>query len=98
MIASAGPLHCSPVTLALVTASAGRLDAEREWLSLRKRGEGLLYSHVFRLAGIYGPRRSALDTVAREREDSAQNVLQEDGQDQIAKLVKAAREAHEALR
>jgi nucleoside-diphosphate-sugar epimerase len=38
-----------------------RLDAERGWLGLWER-HGLPV-HLFRLAGIYGPGRSALDTV-----------------------------------
>jgi nucleoside-diphosphate-sugar epimerase len=40
-----------------------RIEAEKDWLSLvaRKRPVG----HVFRLAGIYGPGRSAHDTVRR---------------------------------
>ena len=45
--------------------AAARLQAEREWLELRARSGGRLASHVFRLAGIYGPGRSALHTVAR---------------------------------
>lgn len=42
---------------------ASRIEAEKDWLSLVscKRPVG----HVFRLAGIYGPGRSALDTVRR---------------------------------
>ena len=40
-----------------------RLDAERQWLALSAH----VPSHVFRLAGIYGPGRSALDTVRKER-------------------------------
>ena len=47
------------------SGAAARLDAERDWLDLRRRSDGRLKSHVFRLAGIYGPRRSALDTVVR---------------------------------
>lgn len=47
--------------------SAGfhRLGAEREWLDLQRATDGRLETRVFRLAGIYGPGRSALDTVAR---------------------------------
>lgn len=37
-----------------------RVDAERGWLDLGRLGVPV---HVFRLAGIYGPGRSALDTV-----------------------------------
>jgi hypothetical protein len=38
-----------------------RLLAERQWLSLQK--DGGLPVHIFRLAGIYGPSRSAIDSV-----------------------------------
>ncbi|MCB1532774.1 MAG: SDR family oxidoreductase [Alphaproteobacteria bacterium] len=38
-----------------------RLKAEEQWLSLQK-DEGLPV-HIFRLAGIYGPGRSALDSI-----------------------------------
>ncbi len=38
-----------------------RLLAERQWLSLHE--EAGLPVHIFRLAGIYGPMRSALDSV-----------------------------------
>ena len=41
-----------------------RAAAEAEWLDLQHRG---LPVHVFRLAGIYGPGRSALDTVREGR-------------------------------
>ncbi|CAN0145041.1 unnamed protein product [Ectocarpus sp. 6 AP-2014] len=44
-----------------------RLKAERSWLRLHER-DGLPV-HVFRLAGIYGPGRSALDAVARHNGD-----------------------------
>ena len=46
--------------------AAERLQAERDWLGLRDRTAGRLNSHVFRLSGIYGPGRSALDTVRRQ--------------------------------
>lgn len=52
------------------SSAAVRLQAEREWQALWKRSEGRLRSHVFRLAGIYGPGRSALDTVARAAEEA----------------------------
>ena len=42
-----------------------RVAAEAEWLDLQRR-HGLPV-HVFRLAGIYGPGRSALDTVREGR-------------------------------
>ena len=46
-----------------------RVAAEAQWLALgRERG---LPIHIFRLAGIYGPGRSALDTV---REGRAQRI------------------------
>eukprot|EP00903_Cladosiphon_okamuranus_P007555 g7329.t1 len=44
-----------------------RLKAERSWLRLHERHG--VPSHVFRLAGIYGPGRSALDAVARHSGD-----------------------------
>ena len=47
------------------SAGALRLAAENEWLDLEERTKGRLRPHVFRLAGIYGPGRSALDTVAK---------------------------------
>ena len=37
----------------------------REWLAFEAATDGRLAPRVFRLAGIYGPGRSALDTVAR---------------------------------
>lgn len=40
---------------------ARRLDVERQWLSLFQSYK--LPVHIFRLAGIYGPGRSALDSV-----------------------------------
>ena len=43
-----------------------RLAAERAWLSLRQP------AHLFRLAGIYGPGSSALDTV---REGRAKRII-----------------------
>ncbi len=46
-----------------------RVAAEAQWLDLHRR-HGLPV-HVFRLAGIYGPGRSALDTV---REGQAQRI------------------------
>jgi nucleoside-diphosphate-sugar epimerase len=41
-----------------------RVAAERAWLDLGRVGQAV---HVFRLAGIYGPGRSALDTVRAGR-------------------------------
>ncbi len=40
---------------------ARRLEVERQWLSLFQAYQ--LPAHIFRLAGIYGPGRSALDSV-----------------------------------
>lgn len=45
--------------------AAPRLRAEEEWLALDGRTGGQVRSRVFRLAGIYGPGRSALDTVSK---------------------------------
>jgi nucleoside-diphosphate-sugar epimerase len=42
-----------------------RLRAERGWLALGDRTGGQVRSRVFRLAGIYGLGRSALDTVTK---------------------------------
>jgi nucleoside-diphosphate-sugar epimerase len=42
-----------------------RVAAEAQWLALRRQAG--LPVHVFRLAGIYGPGRSALDTVRQGR-------------------------------
>ena len=47
------------------SASEHRLRAEEEWLRLHNACEAALAVRVFRLAGIYGPGRSALDTVRR---------------------------------
>lgn len=46
-----------------VERSARRADAERRWLKLNAEHE--LPVHIFRLAGIYGPRRSILDQARR---------------------------------
>jgi len=46
-----------------------RLAAEREWLDTG------LPVHVFRLAGIYGPGRSALDTVRRGAKTQSSGTL-----------------------
>mmetsp|Transcript_54327 Transcript_54327/g.125128 ORF Transcript_54327/g.125128 Transcript_54327/m.125128 type:complete len:308 (-) Transcript_54327:213-1136(-) len=42
-----------------------RLRAESSWRSLHSTSGGRLRVNVFRLAGIYGPGRSAIDTVQR---------------------------------
>lgn len=44
-----------------------RLEAEKQWRALHLRSG--LPVHVFRLAGIYGPGRSAADTVVRNEGD-----------------------------
>ncbi|CAM9379724.1 unnamed protein product, partial [Discosporangium mesarthrocarpum] len=51
----------------LVARTKARLKAERSWLRLHSRSG--MPVHVFRLAGIYGPGRSALDAVARHSGD-----------------------------
>ena len=52
---------CTPTT----DRGRGRLAAEAEWLA--RSGETDLPVHVFRLAGIYGPGRSALDQIRSGR-------------------------------
>ena len=42
-----------------------RLAAEQEWLDLESATDCRVQPYVFRLAGIYGPGRSAIDTVVR---------------------------------
>lgn len=49
--------------------SRWRAEAEADWLSLVEQGVPV---HVFRLAGIYGPGRSAIDTV---REGRARRIV-----------------------
>lgn len=49
---------CRPTS----TRSQRRLEAENAWHGLARR-PSLLPVHIFRLAGIYGPGRSALDSV-----------------------------------
>src|SRR6185369_13612214 len=46
------------------TRGKARVVAERAWLDLGRVGQAV---HIFRLAGIYGPGRSALDTVRSGR-------------------------------
>jgi nucleoside-diphosphate-sugar epimerase len=69
-------------TLAPTTSNAfHRINAENEWLALRSDRSSpidvedecslrTVYPHVFRLGGIYGPGRSALDTVKRKNRDN----------------------------
>ena len=64
-------------TLAPTTSNAfHRINAEDDWLALRSdipNNDGTvstIYPHVFRLGGIYGPGRSALDTVMRKNRDA----------------------------
>jgi nucleoside-diphosphate-sugar epimerase len=49
-----------------------RLRAEQQWLALHQNNEAPV--HVFRLAGIYGPGRNALDNV---RDGTAKRVVRE---------------------
>lgn len=48
---------------------AARVAAERAWLDLERFGHKV---HLFRLAGIYGPGRSAIDSV---RNDTARRIV-----------------------
>jgi nucleoside-diphosphate-sugar epimerase len=69
-------------TLAPTTSNAfHRINAENQWLALRSERSSSInvedecsvrtvYPHVFRLGGIYGPGRSALDTVKRKNRDA----------------------------
>ena len=57
--------EASPCNVADVSSAADRLRAEAEWLALHDASDGRLATRVFRLAGIYGPGRSALDTLSR---------------------------------
>jgi len=59
---------CKPAT----ERGKRRLAAERQWLALHESCE--LPIHVFRLSGIYGPGRSALDDV---RAGTARRILKE---------------------
>lgn len=71
--------------------SRRRADAERCWLGLW-RGRGVPV-HVFRLAGIYGPGRSALDAVragAAKRIDKPGQVFSRIHVDDIATVVEAS--------
>ena len=52
---------CAPTT----DRGRGRVAAEAEWLA--RSGEQGLPVHIFRLAGIYGPGRSALDQIRTGR-------------------------------
>ena len=52
---------CAPTT----DRGRGRVAAEAEWLA--RFGESALPVHIFRLAGIYGPGRSALDQIRSGR-------------------------------
>ena len=55
----------SPCLVGSESPAAYRLRAEAEWLGLHEASEGRLATRAFRLAGIYGPGRSALETVIR---------------------------------
>ncbi|NNG04808.1 MAG: SDR family oxidoreductase [Inquilinus sp.] len=68
-----------------------RVAAERGWLDLG-RDSGLVV-HLFRLAGIYGPGRSALDTVRRgaaRRIDKPGQVFSRIHVDDIAAVLRAS--------
>ena len=65
-----------------------RVDAERAWLALPGRP-----AHLFRLAGIYGPGRSALDTVRSgnaKRIDKPGQVFSRIHVDDIASVLEAS--------
>ena len=64
----------TPITLAATDPSYGRVKAEREWLSLQQRANTAPV-HIFRLSGIYGPGRSALDSV---RQNKARRIINPD--------------------
>jgi len=66
-----------------------RVEAERRWLDLRRR-HGLPV-HVFRLAGIYGPGRSALDTVRSGRARRIDKPGQVFSRIHVADIVRALR-------
>ncbi len=71
--------------------SRQRADAEAAWLALA-RGNGLPV-HVFRLAGIYGPGRSALDQVragAARRIDKPDHLFSRIHVDDIAVVLRAS--------
>jgi nucleoside-diphosphate-sugar epimerase len=68
-----------------------RVEAERAWLGLRER-HGLPV-HVFRLAGIYGPGRSAIDTLragGAKRIDKPGQVFSRIHVDDIATVLEAS--------
>ena len=76
-----------------------RLRAEAEWLGLRDASEGRIASTVFRLAGIYGPGRSALDTCRRAaaaRSPAVQPLAQASIATRRARAAAAAAAAAEA--
>jgi len=71
--------------------SRRRVDAERGWLALH--AEAGLPVHVFRLAGIYGPGRSAIDQVRRgevRRIDRPGHLFSRIHVDDIACVLKAS--------
>jgi nucleoside-diphosphate-sugar epimerase len=55
-------------SIALGEQSRLRLDAENQWMSFAK--EQQLPLHVFRLAGIYGPQRNALERIRSGKHES----------------------------
>lgn len=52
----------------LGTQGQRRLDAENAWLSFAKKQQ--LPLHIFRLAGIYGPKRNALERILAGKKES----------------------------
>lgn len=82
--------ECSETRAAAGSAGDNRLAAERAWLDLEGRSEGRLRSRVFRLAGIYGPGRSALDTVSRAAAKSAMASRDESAPDETVTAAAAA--------
>jgi len=68
-----------------------RADAEAAWLRLARDGD--LPVHVFRLAGIYGPGRSALDQVrsgTARRIDKPEHLFSRIHVDDIANVIRAS--------
>jgi nucleoside-diphosphate-sugar epimerase len=68
-----------------------RIEAERGWLELWRRSG--LPVHVFRLAGIYGPRRSAIDSLkaqTAQRIDKPGHVFSRIHVDDIAQVLAAS--------
>lgn len=76
---------------------AKRLDIERQWLSLFQTYQ--LPVHIFRLAGIYGPGRSALDSVRSgiaRRIDKPDHVFSRIHVEDLAHILLASMSARKA--